>query len=289
MPESSLSPLEKLLGGKQLPALVNLVLIAVIAWIAAGLTWQFVPAPQAAVAQNAPPRQALQASAPGRDLAGEITRHNVFGTAASKPVEQAPKIEEAPETKLNLALRGVLAYDPQAAALAIISEASGSEKVYAIGDQLPGAATLEEVLADRVILKRSGRYETLRLPEDSTPVALASPGGSASTAGALDALSPRQLRDQIVKNPMDFARKVRTIPHKQDGKLIGYKLRAREYEDVLSQYGLQPDDVVVEINGTRLDNPKESLRALRSLATARTVNATVLRDGVEMPLFVSLE
>jgi len=223
---------------------------------------------------------------PKRDYTSAIVKHNLFGVAAAKIPSAPQPVADAPDTQLNLELRGVLAYNPEASALAIISEGRSDERVYAIGDELPGSATLEEVLADHVILKRNGRLEKLRLPEDSTPIAVAASTGKNTDVSQLTA---GQLRDNIVKDPMQFARKVRTIPHKEDGKLVGYKLRARDYEAVLAQYGLQPNDIVTEVNGTALNNPKTSLRALRSLATASEINATILRDGVEMPIFVSLE
>ncbi len=286
MHDAQLTPLTRVLSGTRVPALLNLILIAAIAWLLAGLTWQLVPSPQAGSAPAKNRAAVGRKAQPRRDYAAEIVKHNLFGAATASATPVAQTVSEAPDTKLNLELHGVLAYDPEADALAIISEGRGEERVYAIGDELPGSATLEEVLADHVILKRNGRLEKLRLPEQSTPVALSARAGSATE---ITDLSPRQLRDSIVKDPMQFARKVRTIPHKEDGKLIGYKLSARDYEDVLAQYGLQPDDIVTEVNGTALNDPKTSLRALRSLATATEINATIVRDGVEMPIFVSLE
>ncbi len=270
-----------------MPALVNLALIAVISWLLAGLTWQLLPTPQVASASVQTRSTPGITRQPRRDYAAAILKHNVFGVAAGNAPKKAEVVADTPDTQLNLELRGVLAYDPEASALAIISEGRGEEKVYGIGDELPGSATLEEVLADHVILKRNGRLEKLRLPEKSTPVAVAS--ASARRNVDVSQLTPGQLRDNIVKDPMQFARKVRTIPHKENGKLVGYKLRARDYEDVLAQYGLQPNDIVTEVNGTALNDPKTSLRALRSLATATEINATIMRDGVEMPIYVSLE
>jgi len=286
MQDAPLPPLARILAGTRLPALVDLTLIAVIVWLLAGLTWQLVPAPQAgsAPAQNRGTQNVAQP--PKQDYASSIVKHNLFGVAPANSAHLAQPVTDAPDTQLNLELRGVLAYDPEASALAIISEGRGNEKVYAIGDELPGSATLQEVLADHVILKRNGRLEKLRLPEESTPIAVAT---TARKGADVSQLSAGQLRDNIVKDPMQFARKVRTIPHKENGKLIGYKLRARDYEAVLAQYGLQPNDIVTEVNGTALNNPKTSLRALRSLATATEINATIVRDGVEMPIFVSLE
>ena len=258
-----------------------------MAWLLAGLTWQLLPAPQAGAAAAHNRSAQIAPPPPKRDYASAIVKHNLFGTVARDSAPAVTQsVAEAPDTQLNLELRGVLAYDPEASALAIISEGRGEEKVYGIGDELPGSATLEEVLADHVILKRNGRLEKLRLPEESTPIAVAPPAGRSNDIAQL---TPAQLRDSIVKDPMQFARKVRTIPHKEDGKLIGYKLRAKDYEGVLAQYGLQPNDIVTEVNGTALNDPKTSLRALRSLATATEISATIVRDGVEMPIFVSLE
>lgn len=268
--------------------MVDLALLVAIAWLLAGLTWQLLPAPQVSAGPKQTRSMQRATPPPQRDHAGEIVKRNLFGVAPTDAPRVEEPVAEAPDTQLNLELRGVLAYNPEASALAIISEGRSDEKVYAIGDELPGSATLEEVLADHVILKRNGRLEKLRLPENSTPIAVAATTSRGASTD-INQLTPGQLRDSIVKNPMQFARKVRTIPHKENGKLVGYKLRARDYQGVLAQYGLQPNDIVTEVNGTALNNPKTSLRALRSLATATEINATILRDGVEMPIFVSLE
>ena len=110
MPEVPLSPLEKVLAGKLVPTLVNLALVLAIAWLAAALTWQLVPAPQAAAVQRPVDTQRTVTATRKRDLAGEIVKTHLFGTAAKAPT-RAPQqsVEEAPDTKLNLALRGVLA------------------------------------------------------------------------------------------------------------------------------------------------------------------------------------
>lgn len=286
MQDAPLPPFARILAGTRLPALVDLTLIAAIVWLLAGLTWQLVPTPQAGSAPVQKTGSQNVTATPKRDYASAIVKHNLFGVAAIETPSATQPVADAPDTQLNLELRGVLAYDPEASALAIISEGRGDERVYAIGDELPGSATLEEVLADHVILKRNGRLEKLRLPEDSTPISVAASTGKGADVSQLTA---RQLRDNIVKDPMQFARKVRTIPHKENGKLVGYKLRARDYEAVLAQYGLQPNDIVTAVNGTALNNPKTSLRALRSLATASEINATILRNGIEMPIYVSLQ
>ena len=93
-----------------------------------------------------------------------------MGVAAqgSQPVQTNIPIE-APETKLQLILRGALSSDDPEHARAIIADPRGKEEQYAIGEELPGNAELSEIHPDRVILKRNGRFETLRLPKDKMP------------------------------------------------------------------------------------------------------------------------
>ena len=73
---------------------------------------------------------------------------------------------EAPDTRLKLVLRGAFASDDRALSRAIIADPRGKEEHYSVGDALPGNAELSEVHPDKVILKRGGRFETLRLPDE---------------------------------------------------------------------------------------------------------------------------
>ncbi len=48
--------------------------------------------------------------------------------------------------------------------MAIIAEKGGDEKVYMIGDEVQRGLQLNAVYADRVVFRRGGRLEELRLP-----------------------------------------------------------------------------------------------------------------------------
>ena len=75
--------------------------------------------------------------------------------------EARPDKADIPKTKLNLILRGALAgLDNKKYASAIIQD-----KLYEVGDPLPGGITLSEVFADHVVLNRGGQLETLYFPD----------------------------------------------------------------------------------------------------------------------------
>lgn len=85
---------------------------------------------------------------------------HLFGTPA--PARTSPA--QAPETALNLELRGVFYTPGKTGGHAIIASAGGIERQYGIGDALPGNARLQAVLPYKVIIKRAGRLESLTLP-----------------------------------------------------------------------------------------------------------------------------
>ena len=75
--------------------------------------------------------------------------------------EAKPDKADIPKTKLNLVLRGALAgLDNKKYASAIIQD-----KLYEVGDSLPGGVSLSEVFADHVVLNRGGQLETLYFPD----------------------------------------------------------------------------------------------------------------------------
>jgi hypothetical protein len=160
----------RLMQSPQMRRVILVVNVLLVIWIAtqlATLTWGFLaPAEETATAvveTAAVPVQRneeleLIRQIPGWHLLGVVTQQ------AAAVVEAVPI--EAPDTRLKLVLRGALASDDPQHARAIIADPRGKEEQYAIGDNLPGNAELSEVHPDRVILKRNGRYETLRLPQD---------------------------------------------------------------------------------------------------------------------------
>jgi len=94
-----------------------------------------------------------------------ITQWNLFGTA-NKPkpatLKKAPVVN-APETRLDLKLLGVVFDKKTNNSFAIIKSGSNKQKLYKLNDVLPGNAEITEISERGVTLKRAGRYESLTL------------------------------------------------------------------------------------------------------------------------------
>jgi type II secretory pathway component PulC len=137
----------------------------------------------AAAAQLTPAdSQPRAATNPQRDQSGvdQITAADLFGHATNQNAN-------LPETTLQLTLRAVFAASDPHAASAVIEASDGHAQMVKVGAGVGGAATLQEVYANRVVLARNGVLETLYFPapQESTEMTVAqntqAPGDTAET------------------------------------------------------------------------------------------------------------
>ena len=265
---TDLTSLFSLLAHKRVAQLVMAVLLIYIANIFANITWSVVPQAQSSY------NTAIKGGAQGykNDRTNQtiditkIQSLNLFGQSDEAAVEE-PEIEVAnvPETKLNLILSGLVASDDKSTSAAII-EYQGKQETYGVGDVILGTrANLEQVLMDRVLIKQSGRLETLMLDgfDYSQPAQKISTQGSSQNTGAqfndsgvVDqrdnkalTASAKNLRQELANDPAKISDYLRISPKRNDGKIIGYTLRPGKKPEFFKLSGLKAGDVAVEMNG----------------------------------------
>jgi general secretion pathway protein C len=134
------------------------------------------------------------------------------------------------------------------------------------------------------LLNRSGRLETLRLPKE---LSTTSPGSQLPMASPLPQPAPAAgLREVITENATRLADIVRIAPHVQEGQVVGFRVTPGRDRDAFEALGLQPGDVVSDINGTMLDDPSQGLAVFQALGESTQANVTVLRDGVPQVIVI---
>ncbi|HEB82757.1 MAG TPA: type II secretion system protein GspC [Gammaproteobacteria bacterium] len=289
-PLSNPATLQKI--NRQLAQGGSFVLVIVCAWLLVKITWMFVPqesAPLQAPSVKAQPRVPASSQ---QDNFNRLTAASLFGVSDRAPVKNTGKV---PETRLNLTLKGVLAATPMERASAIIARGkNGKEDIYGVGDKMPGGVVIREIHPEHVILERGGKLETLKLQKLS-----AVSGGTGRRVGRASSYSSgrpsspgaalKQIRSNIMKNPTSFGDYALPVVVKEKGKQVGYRLQPQEKGELLAELGIQPNDIITEINGVKLDKPQNGVSALRKLSTARTLNIVVKRNGAEIPLSISLQ
>ena len=263
--------------------IINLLLVIWIASMLATLTWGLLSPEESAEPIEDMTESAAAPVNPDRQLISQMPAWHLMGVAkqGNQPVQTNTPLE-APETKLKLILKGALASNDPEHARAIIADPRGKEEQYAVGEKLPGNAELSEIHSDRIILKRNGRFETLRLPKDkksSNTVA------SRSVRTRPTASPQRRLtnaRQQLKQGSGNLSNLLRATPKRgEGGATVGYILSPGRDPDLFAQVGLQQGDVAIQINDIKLDNPTNSARALKSMQSGESVSVTVLRKGQE--------
>ncbi len=285
--KNSAAALQRLLQPELLARLasaINLILLLVVAYSLAQLTWTLIPQVEQIqlISPQGMGRQATKASVP-ETASGmqDIARWHLFGRADAVAALPKPRQEQVPETTLKLELRGILASDDEGVARAIIAEPSRKENAYSIGSRLPGGASLNEIHVDHIVLSRNGRLETLRLPKERIETATTgssrrSPRSSSrATAGS----SLREVRDTLLREPQNLVGLLQAEPQFENGKIAGYKLGAGQDTRMLRRFGLRRGDIITAVNGITLDGPTKLPELLRTLPTAEEVKIEYKRRG----------
>jgi general secretion pathway protein C len=265
------------------PPGVTAVLVIAIAYQLATLTWALVPgSTPAAVAPASRPSSTT--TAPAADYSA-LTGSHLFGEAAEQPQVAAAPVVDAPDTTLSLTLTGILSKNEDGSGSVLIKNSRNVEKTYWVGQDIEGAdgAKLHSVYADRVLLDRSGRLETLRFPKD-----LSASTGSPMAMPPLPQTQtqPAPLREVISQNASKLTDIIRPAPHVQEGQIVGFRVNPGRDRATFEALGFQPGDVVTDINGTVLDDVSQGLQIFESLGEATQANVTVLRDGVPQVLVI---
>lgn len=270
--------------------LSTFVLVAVTAVLLGRLTWAVLEPSSLLPPVVGTPSHSLQSDDAGSQRGGfrELAGLSVFGRADRKQ----NRVVNAPETSLSWTLKGVFTNADAGRSAAILSPQGQAEKLYRVGASLPGNVTLQEVFADRVILDRGGRLETLRLKRPE----LASSASSSRTrrsnpAPALptSTAEPSVDRDAWVNDPQRFLDVISANPVMEGGILYGLEVsparNAREFEAA----GLVPGDVITEVNGSPVSEITDYRDLLSELADASSVSVSLERDGEPMNITINMD
>lgn len=273
-------------GNRILPQTASAVLVVAIAFQLARLTWLAVPtATLVSDLPGLPAPSTLPTGEPRQNLdVTTLVNAHLFGEATAAPVAVVETAVEAPDTSLSLELSGVVSSDDDHSGWAIISASRGESKTYFVGDAIAntGGATLHAVYEDRVILNRAGRLETLRLPKELRASAAPRMGAQMPVTRQPD----NSLREVISENASRLTEVIRVAPYIDQGQMLGFRVNPAQNRAMFDALGLQPNDVVTDINGTPLTDPSSGLQVFQSLGEATMANVTVIRDGTPEVLVI---
>lgn len=271
-----------------LPRVALLVLVVLVTYVLAQITWQMIPVPaeQYIVRSGEVLTGTKQPGRSIKDQSDHLSALHVFGRPGTVK-RSAPKVvERAPETSLNLTLHGVFADPKPELGAAIIGKAGSEQKYYKVGKKIMGGVTLQAVHKDRVVLLRNGQSEVLRFPRASKPVVTSSRSKSASRASSSSSLST--YKEMFKREPLKIFQHLRFVPVRTGKQLKGYRILPQKNRDLYNRLGVRPSDLVTSVNGVPLNDDKQAMGLIKDLQTADNIELVVLRQGQQTTLSLDL-
>jgi general secretion pathway protein C len=260
----------------------KILVIVGIAYTLATAGWYLVSGPAPATLTDNKAATGRAAAKPSLSVADIIAR-NLFGKANVEG--NAPAVYNAPETHLRLTLEGVFQAEVPEESAAIIAEQGRPGELFLVGGKMPGNATLTEVHADRIVMRRGSVFETLRFSDEPSmltanshdepallPDAMeggenvvneappdtgyegneAPPEPPPSTEGSANSNNLSTVvqgyRDRLQQDPAGTLSSLGVAPVSSSGAQ-GYRVDNLASSPYLAQTGLQAGDVVLSVNG----------------------------------------
>jgi general secretion pathway protein C len=298
---------------RKITQVVVFLLLSYIAYLFAQITWLAMPQHSNVSILKASGSHSTQRSVPKTMNVKAVEALNLFGSYSQQAVEKVEEyiIEDAPETRLKLVLTGVVASSDKPTAAAII-ESAGKQETYSIGESIKGTrAVLENVFNDRVLLKVSGRLETLMIDGvdfNKTVKAIKpsirseketdnrAPSKRFSSPNIVDqrsnkslTQSTKSLRKDLDADPGKITDYLKISPKRESGKITGYRLMPGKDPTFFQNAGLMTGDVAIQMNGFDLTAPREAAQALQSLKTEREISLLLNRNGEMTEILFSID
>ena len=204
-------------------------------------------------------------------------------------------VVDAPKTRLNLILVGVVASSELNKSLAVIAN-RGTQATYGINELIDGTrAKLKAVLPDRVIIDNSGRDETLMLDGvdyskmSTTSIAeVDKPSSRNNVSAQINEDKLDAIREAILKNPQEIFQYVRLSQVKEDDTIVGYRVSPGRDTALFESVGLQDGDIAIEFNGFDLTKPEVMNELASAVSEMTEINLSVLRDGQQHDIYIQL-
>jgi len=307
--------------------LIKLSLLIWLSHTLAQMLWLWIPQPELPEARLSPNALAVEQSGGARpsvdiealsslEVFGRVDQENLVDDMDSGEDETQGIEDEAVDTDLDLVLRGLMGSSENKAARAIIADGP-EQAIYAPGDELPvrGDVTVEKILPLRVILNNNGRYESLWLYADGNerqslaarqPVENGS-GRSRADSGqsrggdesetdrdrdsGADEQAVEEADEQLGRRvgSQSLSDVVSMSIHREEGKIVGYRIRPGRDRDLFDSLGLETGDLVKAVNGSALSSPQKVMEIYRQMGDASSASLLIERDGQELTIDIDLE
>ena len=252
------------------PDIAALAVAALLAGKLALVLWQVLPG-----SHRRPPGTppgAVLTQGPALDVPALLGAH-LFGAppAGSGPIQA---------TSAPLVLTGTLAGPDPNRGWAIIGETAQAARLYSAGATMPSGVRLAEVYTDHVLIDRNGARELLALPRKMGP------GTGLMPVPPAEAPIAENVQKLIAQEPGLVGQVLRPQPVFANNQLRGFRLYPGTDRNKFTRLGLQPGDLVTQVNNVPIADPQHGMDILRTLGSATQATVTIERNGATQQIVI---
>lgn len=181
-------------------------------------------------------------------------------------------------TGLDIKLFGIRADQASGRGSAIVALPDGTQASYSVGEEILPGVILKSVAFDNVMILRGGVEERLYLDQSEPAAVISAPPAAASvTTASLDPFAAAATGGAVT--PAALASETQMIPRIANGTVTGLTLQPRGSGEAFRAAGLQPGDILVAVNGTRVANAEAAERFEQQLGQGGAATIEVERGG----------
>ena len=284
---------------------VEVIAVIGLAWFCAQLIWSiFTPLPNqstgpAVMSSRTADQQSINVTRlrgfPYFYPVGEQQRRSHTSAATGGTSASSANRPAAPETDLELKLFGLRAeIGSEDRGSAIIQTTDKRQAAFAPGQTIQQGVRLEQVFPDRVEIIRDGVRESLYLnPDRRSRPALVVAEQTARPAASASGFTPAQSVSEIAPqsssvistaelmeiSPAEALAQFQLRPRLEGSRINGFIVQALGSDPRLDVLGVQPGDVIMDVNGTRLTSFERINELPEELRNATELRIGLLRDG----------
>lgn len=155
---------------------------------------------------------------------------------------------------------------------AIIGLPDGQQVSVSIGEEIMPGVTLVDTGFDFAEVQRQGGRQRIFLDEDKAPEAVGA-NGTTAPAPSPAAAGEKAVTLAQVKGGASFQ------PRQQNGAVTGILVQPGGDAGAFAATGLQAGDVIVSVNGVRIQSAADAAQLQQSLAPGASLALTVERNG----------
>lgn len=184
-------------------------------------------------------------------------------------------------TSLDLTLHGIRQDEASGRGSAIIATPDGLQRSFSVGEEIVPGVTLTGVAFDNVTISRGGATEQLFM-DQSPPAQVVGPAGSpvaVPPGPAPPAQGPAAPASAPAAATSNLINEVSFTPRTNGNEVSGIIVSPQGSGDSFRAAGFAPGDVIVRVNGRRVDSAEQARSVAADLAGARDASVQVERDG----------